>query len=266
MRQVLFILTLFISYKSYSQIGIGTSTPNASAKLDITSSNKGFLPPRISLSATNVATPVASPATGLLVYNTATSGSAPENVVPGYYYWNGVAWVKITANGIASIGSISGSSNVNGATITSGTLNLSPADTTNSGIVTNGSQTFAGNKNFVSNVNVLGTITGNAAISNQVTASFTISSANATTYNGQLIVCNPSAPITITIDNTNPIATGFNIMIVQKSSNSNTITFSAGTNATVFNRSGFTQTAGQYAMANLVHIGNGIFITSGDMQ
>ena len=75
MRQVLFILTLFISIKSHTQIGIGTNTPDASAKLDITSSNKGFLPPRISLTASNIASPITSPATGLLVYNTATAGN-----------------------------------------------------------------------------------------------------------------------------------------------------------------------------------------------
>jgi hypothetical protein len=30
------------------------------------------------------------------VYNTATAGTAPNNVVPGYYYWNGSAWIQIS--------------------------------------------------------------------------------------------------------------------------------------------------------------------------
>ena len=112
----------------------------------------------------------------------------------------------------------------------------------------------------------MGAITGNVAVSTEITNSFTISSANATTYNSKLLVCNPGAPITITIDNSNPIPVGFNIMVVQKSSLANTISFTAGNNATVINRQNYTATAGQYALVTLVYIGNGLFITSGDMQ
>lgn len=95
-----------------AQTGIGTTTPSPSAKLEVASSNQGFLPPRIALTATNAASPVTSPATGLLVYNTATTGTAPNNVSPGYYYWNGSAWVAILSNITTS--SISG----NGTTTT----------------------------------------------------------------------------------------------------------------------------------------------------
>jgi hypothetical protein len=56
------------------------------------------LPPRVALIATNSASPTTSPAAGLLVYNTATAGTAPNNVVPGYYYWNGTTWVNFIAS------------------------------------------------------------------------------------------------------------------------------------------------------------------------
>jgi hypothetical protein len=73
-----------------AQTGIGTTTPNASAKLDVYSTNKGFLPPRVTLtSATDVAT-IASPAEGLLVYNLGSVG-----LQAGYYYWNGANWATI---------------------------------------------------------------------------------------------------------------------------------------------------------------------------
>jgi hypothetical protein len=49
---------------------------------------------------------------------------------------------------VANVGTISGSSTANGASITSGVLNLAPADINNGGIVTNGAQTFAGAKTF----------------------------------------------------------------------------------------------------------------------
>ena len=86
----------------YAQVGIGTTSPSASAQLEVTSSSKGFLPPRIALlSATDVAT-IATPASGLLIYNTATAGTSPNAVVPGYYYFNGTKWVAINSGGVAA--------------------------------------------------------------------------------------------------------------------------------------------------------------------
>jgi hypothetical protein len=67
---------------------------NASAVLDLDANNKGILIPRVSLlSATDVLT-IASPAVSLLVYNTSTSGTPPDNVVPGFFYWNGTKWLS----------------------------------------------------------------------------------------------------------------------------------------------------------------------------
>ena len=93
MKQLFFFL--FFIQIAIAQTGIGTTTPNASAKLEVYATNKGFLPPRIALTATTDATTIASPVAGLLIYNTATAGAAPSNVVPGYYYWNGIAWIQI---------------------------------------------------------------------------------------------------------------------------------------------------------------------------
>ncbi len=94
---LLFLLVLF-SVQVFAQTGIGTTTPDASAKLDVSSSNKGFLPPRVALTATNSASPVTNPANGLMVFNTVTAGSSPFQVVPGYYYWDGVGlkWVSLS--------------------------------------------------------------------------------------------------------------------------------------------------------------------------
>ena len=93
------VLFLLISFGAFGQTGIGTNTPNASAKLEVAATDKGFLPPRVALTASNVFSPItgtSSAATGLLVYNTATAGTAPNNVVPGYYYWNGTSWIQIS--------------------------------------------------------------------------------------------------------------------------------------------------------------------------
>jgi len=98
MKNFLFIFILFVSIGSFSQVGIGTSNPNASAKLDISSTNKGFLPPRVALTASNAAAPITTPATGLLVYNTASVA----DVMPGYYYNSGTSsaplWLRLNTN------------------------------------------------------------------------------------------------------------------------------------------------------------------------
>jgi hypothetical protein len=98
-------LTITFFSNVNAQTGIGTSTPNAAAKLDVSSTTKGFLPPKVALTATNSFDPITglsgstalATAAGLLIYNTATAGTAPNNVVPGYYYWNGTTWVQISA-------------------------------------------------------------------------------------------------------------------------------------------------------------------------
>jgi hypothetical protein len=83
-----------------AQTGIGTTTPNSSAKLDVFATDKGFLPPRVTLlSATDVTT-ITTPATGLLVYNTGNNAG----LAAGYYYWNGAVWTTIaTAGGSGSV-------------------------------------------------------------------------------------------------------------------------------------------------------------------
>ena len=94
--KLIIILSLLLNTViSKAQVGIGTTTPNASAKLDITSTNKGFLPPRVTLTGTADVTTIASPATGLFVYNTATAGTSPSNVTPGLYYYDGSKWQRV---------------------------------------------------------------------------------------------------------------------------------------------------------------------------
>ena len=92
MKVYFFIIGFIISFGGFSQTGIGTTTPHVSAKLDVSATNKGFLPPRIALLSINDVATIASPATGLVIFNTATAGTTPNNVLPGYYYWDGSKW------------------------------------------------------------------------------------------------------------------------------------------------------------------------------
>jgi hypothetical protein len=79
---------------SYAQnVGISTNSPQA--KLDVVSTNSGILIPRLALTGSNDAATVSSPTTSELIYNTATAGSGSTAVTPGFYYWNGSAWVRL---------------------------------------------------------------------------------------------------------------------------------------------------------------------------
>ena len=101
MKKWLLIIGILFSQKNLSQTGIGTTTPDASAKLEISSNNKGFLPPRVTLTSTTDSTTIINPATGLLVYNTGSN----NNILAGYYYWNGNNWATIataTGSGVTS--------------------------------------------------------------------------------------------------------------------------------------------------------------------
>ena len=81
---------------SAGNIGIGTA-PVATALLQIgtgTANSQGLLIPQVQLVATNnSSSPISSPATGLLVYNTSTNGSGSTAVYTGFYYYTGSSWV-----------------------------------------------------------------------------------------------------------------------------------------------------------------------------
>jgi hypothetical protein len=99
----LLILLISISFMSAFSQGVGinntNSAPDASSMLDVSSTNKGLLLPRLALTQTTSASPVTSPVTSLLVYNTATV----NDVTPGYYYWNGSAWVRFISGSTANL-------------------------------------------------------------------------------------------------------------------------------------------------------------------
>lgn len=78
-------------YTASAQVGINTQTPDASAALDITSTEKGLLIPRVVLdNITAELTTGVTNAESLMVYNT---GSA--SLVKGFYTWMDSKWVKL---------------------------------------------------------------------------------------------------------------------------------------------------------------------------
>ncbi len=101
MKKFLFIITyLFLFSQVNAQtgnVGIGTNLPDGSAILDISSSTKGLLIPRISItSASSFGLTNTTNTEGMIVYNTNASITGGNG--KGFYYWNGSSWSRI-ANG-----------------------------------------------------------------------------------------------------------------------------------------------------------------------
>jgi hypothetical protein len=94
---VLFLLGM--GQLASAQVGIGTTTPDASAQLQIESTTKGLLIPRVASTSD-----VVTPATGLIVYQTGGT--------PGFYYNSGTAitpvWLRLTDAGTAISGAAGG--------------------------------------------------------------------------------------------------------------------------------------------------------------
>ncbi len=97
------VMSTVIHTTNAQNIGISATgtPPNNSALLDVDASGlpannkKGLLIPRVALtSATDVVT-IPSPATSLLIYNTATAGSGINQVFPGFYYFDGTKWRRV---------------------------------------------------------------------------------------------------------------------------------------------------------------------------
>ena len=80
----LLIIAITLSMEYSQNIGVGTTTLHASALLEVGRTYKGLLTPRMLQCQRNL---IASPATGVLIYQT-------DNT-PGYYYFNGTAWVQL---------------------------------------------------------------------------------------------------------------------------------------------------------------------------
>jgi len=79
------------------KIGTNPTVKDASALLELEANNKGVLMPRVALTNITDIVTIPSPANALTVFNTATAGSTPNNVLPGYYYWSSPQnkWIRL---------------------------------------------------------------------------------------------------------------------------------------------------------------------------
>jgi hypothetical protein len=85
MKKIIYTLLLFVGTQLNAQVGIGTNTPHNSAMLEVQSSDKGLLFPRMT---TVQRSGIAAPATGLHVFDTNTNS---------LWFYNGAFWVNYAA-------------------------------------------------------------------------------------------------------------------------------------------------------------------------
>jgi hypothetical protein len=100
------LVVLLMATSAKAQMGIGTATPNAAAQLDVTSTTKGFLAPRMTKIERDAITTVSSASKGLLIYQT-------DNTL-GFYYYDGTAWISLAGSSSASGVDLTTAQEVNG--------------------------------------------------------------------------------------------------------------------------------------------------------
>lgn len=89
------MLILLASEILFSQVGIGTATPNENSSLDITSDSKGVLITRVPLTGTDNPNPLTDHVAGMIVYNTSVTGTGETAVFEGFYYNDGKQWIRL---------------------------------------------------------------------------------------------------------------------------------------------------------------------------
>ena len=82
--------------KDNGAIGIGTATPNTDALLEMNTTNKGLLLPRVQLTSLTSPAPLAAFTPGMVVYCIGNAGTAPNNVTAGFYIASSTSWTRTT--------------------------------------------------------------------------------------------------------------------------------------------------------------------------
>jgi hypothetical protein len=97
------VIILFFTISTQAQVGVGTNTPAASAKLEVNSTTQGFLPPRMTYEQRQAIT---SPATGLVVFctNCGTVSIGGELEVYSGGMWRNMTGTAASTPGLVNIG------------------------------------------------------------------------------------------------------------------------------------------------------------------
>lgn len=100
MKNCLSIIIFLFALSATAQVKIGDNpaTINSNSLLELESTNKGFLPPRVALNNTTLIAPLTGTVpSGMMVY------SSGGTLADGYYYWNGTSWRLVATSGLNAV-------------------------------------------------------------------------------------------------------------------------------------------------------------------
>lgn len=147
---IVLILGITTANAQKENVGIGTTKPDQSALLDLSSQSKGLLIPRMSLEQRGS---IQNPANGLMVYQT--------DFLSGFYYFDGKNWSPLTSttnvNSVADANNwgLLGNAGTDAATNFIGTTDAQDlvfkVNGQKSGLIANGGLTFLGYKSGATN-------------------------------------------------------------------------------------------------------------------
>lgn len=179
MKKILLLIVVLISGVNYAQLGIGTNTPNASAVIDLSSTTKGFLPPRMTNIQKNA---IPSPVAGLLVWCTDCSANGMIQVYNGTTWTNSNGYVTCTpsTNGTAVVSGYT-CSTASAGTLTAGVAVSGVTQTITATVTTVGTYNFSFTSNGVT-FSASGTFSGTGSQNIVLTASGTPVSAGSTSF------------------------------------------------------------------------------------
>ncbi len=209
------ILCVFVITNLLSQVAINTdgTNPDNSAMLDIKSTNKGILIPRMTQAQRNA---ISLPATGLMIYQT--------DATPGFYYWNGSSW--IAASGAKKIDDLT-DGRYTGFSVFLGV---------------GAGQNDVGSNNYNTGVGYQALTSNTTGYSNTANGALTLSSNTTGAHN----TANGAGSLYLNTTGNFNTANGFNTLASNTTGNYNT---ASGANALTSNGTGINNTAtGSYAL------------------
>ena len=221
---LLLIACGLLSLTTFSQVGIGTTTPDGSAMLDVSATNKGILIPRMT-SAQRTA--IVSPARGVMVFDTDNGG---------FWFYTGTTWSQLATGN--NSWSLTGNSGTNPATNFIGTTDLVPLRFRVNNL-------WAGEINPSNGNSLLGISAGNSSYTGTFNSSFgnfTLQNITTGSYNAAF----GTFALSHNTTGNNNTATGTGALSNNSTANNNT---AIGANSLFGNSTGFANVAaGAYSL------------------
>ena len=221
--------------------GIGTTSPHASSLLEIKSTSKGFLAPRMTKAQRDA---IGAPAVGLLIYQT--------NSTPGFYYYGGSAWKAVTP--AASGWSLTGNAGTDSSKNFVGTTDMHPlvfrVNNTKAGWIDYNPITlntaFGFKAMLVNTSGTTNTSVGYASLYSNTTGSYSAAlGVDALYFNtiGNYNTALGTFALTYNTTGNSNVGVGINALVYNNNGNNNTAT---GSNTLYYNSSGSNNTATGY--------------------